>query len=221
MVGILFAATVAIVVIAEWIAIRKRRSADIKVTAEPHELAGDGVLISDGLFYSPGHNWSALDAGGTLAVGADDLLLKLAGRIDDVILPEIGREVDKGEPLFALKMGRRSLSVPSPVKGTVEAVNHDVVGSPAMLSLIGAGWAVRVKPAALAEDLAGMSIGAQARILFESEIVRLRDFFAGLSLEFSGAGATLQDGGMPVEGVLARMDEESLRRFEKDFLEVS
>lgn len=218
MVAILFALMIIIVITAEWIAIRKRSTA---VETKPQALRDEGIILSEGLFYSPGHSWSALDAGGTFSIGADDLLLRLAGRIDGVELPEIGKEINKGEPLFALEMGGRSFSIPSPVKGTVEAVNHDVAGSPAMLSLFREGWAVRVKPEAIAEELEGMSIGAKARVWFEGEVARLRDFFAVLAMEPSAAPATLQDGGMPIEGVLACLDEESLRRFERDFLEGS
>jgi glycine cleavage system H protein len=218
MVAILFVIMISAVLVFEWIAVRRKRAASSLEAAKPHALSGEDISLSDGLFYSPGHSWSALEVNGTLAVGADDLLLRLTGRIDGVDLPEVGRTLDKGDPLFSLRMGGHTLSVPSPVRGRIDAVNHDIVASPAMLNLPYHGWAVRLRPDAMAESLESMSIGAKAHAWIGSEITRLRDFFSTLIMEQAGAFATLQDGGMPVEGVLAELDDKSLYHFELDFL---
>ena len=213
---ILFIIMVAVVLGAEWLVSNRRKAT--AGAALPRSISVEGLSLADGLFYSPGHSWAALDADGTLAIGADDMLLRLAGKLDGVGLPARSIAVSKGEPLFSLKVGGRSISVPSPIDGVVEAVNADVEQSPTLLSVPRDGWAVRIRPKALAEGIHGMSIGAKARAWFEAEMTRLRDFFAALSAQHAPAMATLQDGGSPVEGALSHLDDEALARFQNDFL---
>jgi len=216
MVVVLFILMVVVVVAAEWIAARKRRAEATKAVAEA--LSRDRLSIADGLFYAPGHSRSALDAEGTLAVGADDLLLQLIGRVERVDLPDAGARLERGDPLFTIWNGRRSVTVPSPVSGKVEALNTGVIESPAMLMSARDGWAVRIRPEALADSIDGMSIGAGAREWFDRELARLRDFFADLAMAPALSSATLQDGGMPVRGALGHLDDESLNRFQEEFL---
>ena len=207
---------VAAVIAAEWFAV-SRRKAKAGATV-PRSISVGGLSVADGLFYSPGHSWAALDANGTLAIGADDMLLRLAGKVDGVSLPATSMPVSKGQPLFTLKVGGRSVSVPSPVEGVIEAVNEDVEQSPTLLSVPRDGWAVRIKPKALAEEIGGMSIGAKARSWFEAEMTRLRDFFADLTAQQEPALVTLQDGGFPVEGALSHLDDAALEKFQNEFL---
>jgi glycine cleavage system H lipoate-binding protein len=221
MVAILFILMVAVVIAFEWIAIHWRKATSGAGAKQQHLLSEERLHVSDGLFYSAGHCWSALDANGTLAIGADDLILRLAGRVDGVDLPAVGSTLDKGDPLFTLRMGGQRLSVPSPARGEVEAVNHEVVESPVMMRVERDGWAVRLRPETLAEELAGMNIGVKARAWIGREIARLRDFFAVPTLEHAGLPITLQDGGLPTEGALAQMDNEALRRFEREFLSLN
>ena len=105
---ILFIIMVAVVLGAEWLVSNRRKAT--AGAALPRSINVEGLSLADGLFYSPGHSWAALDADGTLAIGADDMLLRLAGKLDGVGLPARSIAVSKGEPLFSLKVGGRSSS---------------------------------------------------------------------------------------------------------------
>src|SRR3989304_2509595 len=49
-----------------------------------------GFLLSRSLFYHPAHIWARVEGGGAVRVGLDDFGQKLFGRVDRVLLPDVG-----------------------------------------------------------------------------------------------------------------------------------
>ncbi len=107
-----------------------------------------GLLFRPGLWYAPTHTWLARRPGGSVLVGLDDLAQRLMPSITGVELPRPGAAVRRGEPLLTLYAGARTLTVPSPVTGTLRSQNHAVLRDPALVKRepYGRGWLVCVEP---------------------------------------------------------------------------
>ena len=155
-----------------------------------------------------------------MSVGIDSFLRELMDGVDEVHLPEMGSKVLKGQKFFEVSKGGKRLGVTSPVSGIINAVNTDLQESPVLVDSVEHGWVARVQPEDIAGDLSGMTIGERARTWMSEEIGRLRDFFSGIVSQPALAGQTLMDGGMPVAGVLTQLDDESLSRFQEEFLKI-
>ena len=184
----------------------------------PAVFARELVAPSGDLFYAPGHSWAAVGAEGGMSIGVDGFLARLVGSVDRIELPRRGVEVSRGDKLFTLHRGNRKLAVPSPLSGTVDSLNTGLLESPGLLKGEADAWLVRMKPAALAEELDSLRIGARARAWMEKEVARLRDFLSSIAPQPATAVRTLLDGGLPVEGALALLDDSAWESFAGEFL---
>jgi len=71
------------------------------------------------------------------------------GRLGEIIaveLPEVGTAVERGEPFGELESVRTSLELPSPVTGTVVAVNAELTENPSLINEdpYHEGWLIEV-----------------------------------------------------------------------------
>lgn len=125
-----------------------------------------------GVFVSPDHTWVNIELNGALRVGIDDFASKLIGPIDDVVLPRPKTEVKRGEPLFTIRQGDRELTVPSPVTGTVTAVNSELHDNAELIDRnpYEHGWMCCIEATNLREDLQPLRIGAEALTWYRDEI---------------------------------------------------
>jgi len=90
--------------------------------------------IPGGVFISPGHVWSAVDADGQTRIGIDDFGAKFIGQVDEVIPPNLGMVVKRGQPLFSARRGKRRITFRSPLSGKVVNVNTVLSRSPETLA---------------------------------------------------------------------------------------
>jgi hypothetical protein len=82
--------------------------------------------------------------------------------------------VTKGDPLFSIRQGDLSLSVPSPVNGRVADVNSKLLDNPELIKLkpYDLGWFCRIETTKLADDLKEMKVGEDAVSWYREEIGR-------------------------------------------------
>ena len=168
-----------------------------------------GVDLATDVALGPGHVWARV-SGSQADVGADDLVQKALGPVDRVELPEVGRHVRAGEPLFRLHHAGRSVSGPSPLSGTVTAVNEALRAEPGQVNAtpFGGGWTVRLAADdPRGEGRASLKRGAKARALFRAEVDRL----LGTVAAADGVPA-LADGGALVARLHERIDDETWAR---------
>jgi glycine cleavage system H lipoate-binding protein len=153
-------------------------------------------------------------------VGIDDFLQKLAGKIDGIHTPEAGTQIRQGETLLSLKVGPRTLEIPAPLSGTVNAVNLDLLKQvpAAKMDALNAQWVVDLEPSHLADELGQLSVAARASEWLERELLRLNEFLSGQIRRPAAVGVTLSDGGEPVEGLLQELDDGGWRDFQREFL---
>ncbi len=115
--------------------------------------------MSEQRLYSKTHEWVRVEAdpaGGKLAVvGLTAFALESLTDLVHVELPEVGRQVEAGQPFGEIESVKAVSDVYSPVDGQVAAVNADLPGNLEHLAddPYGAGWFVKIKIA----DEAGLA----------------------------------------------------------------
>ncbi|MCX6137282.1 MAG: hypothetical protein NTV54_07295 [Ignavibacteriales bacterium] len=177
------------------------------------------VRTPAGLFFSKSHTWMNVFPSGKLRMGIDDFIGNLMKQPEVAFLKSAGDDVKKGEPIMTLTEGNRSLTVRSPLDATILSVNQSLTQRPELMrdSLFSEGWAMTVQPKRFAEVKRFM-LGEEAQAWIPGEFQRLRDVLAGVG---SPALATMQDGGMPISGVLAELSEEACKQIDQEFMQVS
>ena len=107
------------------------------------------------LFLDDGHTWVEVKPSGAATIGLDGFAQKLIGRIDDVMLPEVGKEVNRGDMLFAVKQDNHRAAFASPVDGVVMSVDKELPWHPEMIQSdpYKDGWVCSLMPRNLAKNL--------------------------------------------------------------------
>lgn len=167
-----------------------------------------GMDLATDVALAPGHVWARV-SGPEADVGADDLMQAALGPVEHVDLPEVGRHVRAGEPLFRLHRGERSLSGRSPLTGTVVAVNRALNEEPGRVNAapFAGGWAVRLAADDLRRERHGLRRGMAARDLFRREVDRL----LGVVAASQGVPA-MADGGEIVAEIHEHIDDDTWKR---------
>lgn len=172
------------------------------------------------LFLDRGHTWVEVKPSGAATVGLDGFAQKLIGRIDDVVLPEVGKEVNRGDVLFALKQDNRRAAFASPIDGVVTSVDKELPWHPEMIQSdpYKDGWICSVMPKNLAKNLKQLLTADEAKTWLKHEAGRFQEFFAAQTLDNMQLGQVLQDGGQLTGGVLEYADDGTWKQFNEMFL---
>ena len=172
------------------------------------------------VFLDDGHTWVQVRPSGETTIGVDDFAQKLIGRIDQVVLPEVGKQINRGDVLFALKQDNHRAVFASPVDGTVTMVDEELPWHPEMIQSnpYQEGWVCSVKPNHLAQNLKRLFTADEARLWLKSETTRFQEFFAAHSVDSLHLGQVMQDGGDLAGGVLEFADDATWKEFNEMFL---
>jgi len=132
--------------------------------------------VPGGAFLSPGHAWVRIEPEGQVRVGIDDFVRKALGTVKGVVLPERGKTIRQGEPLFTLKGTAGEVHVAAPLSGRIEHDNAGLLTDPAELihSPYDRGWVCLMAPSDLAGELPGLKIGQPVIDWYQEEITRFR-----------------------------------------------
>jgi glycine cleavage system H lipoate-binding protein len=212
---LLFIATIIIFLTVDYFVQRSKNTA---LAAQPVLRKTIPMRAPAGIFFARSHTWLSLFPSGRLQLGIDDFLAQMFTAPRLTMLKAAAESVQKGEPIMRLAEGPNEVFVRSPIDGVIENVNSNLDANPGLLkeALFSEGWAYSITPAR-AGDLRGFYLGGDTRVWLKQELARLRDFFARLA---PAAPAFMQDGGLPVAGVMNLLDPEQCRQFEKEFLAV-
>jgi glycine cleavage system H lipoate-binding protein len=172
---------------------------------------------TEGLYFHPGHMWARFEPTGMAKVGIDRFLRGILGGIEDVILPSSGRYVKQGQVIMTVAgRGGRQVHLISPLEGVVCAANpHPAEGEE---NAYKHDYLLLIRPTGLSADLARMTGAAEAEGWFRAELARFKDFITFRMGTLQEVGATLADGGSHTEGIIEKMDEETLKAFTESFL---
>jgi len=110
--------------------------------------------VKEGLYYTKDHEWAQVLEDGTVLVGITDYAQKELGDLAYVELPEIGKEVNKGDVLCEVESVKAVSEVYAPVSGEVVEVNEELEDSPELLNEDPyEHWIAKLKPTNLEEEL--------------------------------------------------------------------
>lgn len=115
------------------------------------------------LRYSIDHEW--LEDGEPARVGITTVAADALGEVVFVDLPEVGAQVEAGEPCGELELTKSVSDLVSPVSGTVVAVNDAVVDEPGTINEdpYGAGWLFTVTVSAEGDSAQRPGLRRQVR----------------------------------------------------------
>lgn len=225
MVAIFVIFTILLFIAVEFFSQRRAEKIALRSPATARRPEPVSFQFPRGYFLSPSHSWVELAYNGTVRLGVDDFVRKLAGSIDSVTTAAKEASLKRGDTLLTIQQGDRTLTIPSPISGKVVQTNQALSKSAGLLSTdpYFEGWAVEIEPSDFANDVKALKIADDATAWFKREISRFRDFIReaaghGGNPELAVTGATLLDGGIPLAGVLQHTDAATWEAFEREFL---
>jgi glycine cleavage system H protein len=179
------------------------------------------VRLPDGIFFTQSHTWLNLFPSGKLRLGIDDFIERLLEHPNLTFLKSQGDAITRGEPIIALTSKGRTLFVHAPIEGKILEVNEQLSDHPELAekNFFGDGWTYTIKPNSLSQ-LKDLLLGDETRSWIRDEFRRLNDFLAHATTIGGAEPLLLQDGGLPVPGVMKQMDANTWKEFEQKFLQV-
>jgi len=160
--------------------IDKQLKSKVNITHSTEEEAQDTVAFSipGGVFISEGHCWAMLNPTGRVDVGLDDFAKKIIGNVEDIDLPNLGMEVQKGQHLFSIKQKTHSIPFNSPVSGKIAFVNKLLLDDLERLDISSydKNWICSIEATHLDDELKELKIGQVAVDFFNDDISRLYDY---------------------------------------------
>jgi glycine cleavage system H protein len=208
-----FVAVALVPILAGWGLYRLAESAFRRLRARRLGLVEvDGLVLAERRRYTPSHAWLE-EKRGRLRVGLDGLAGHLLHGVTAIQLPQPGSMLAAGRAAVTVACGARTAIIPSPVTGTVVAVNGAVSRRPSLVltSPYGRGWLFSVRPAS--DTYRAFPTGAKAREWFHADEARLAHFLEG------ELGLAAADGGELVLPPPALLSEDQWHRAVSSFLE--
>ena len=176
-------------------------------------LPVEGYRLPEEMKYHPGHVWAWVEDADTVRVGMDDFARRLIGRITRIDLPQPGEWVKQGAPSFRVRRNGLQAQMVSPVEGEVVDVNRALEENPGAIheDPYGKGWLFAVRLSDAKRNLAN---------LIPQDMTRAWMRAAARNLRFkvhNRVGLVYQDGGEPVEDVVAEVGEERWQELTRTF----
>ncbi len=114
----------------------------LKHAFQPTRTRGPAAMAT---YFTKDHEWVRID-GDIATVGITDYAQSQLGDVVYVELPEIGKELKKGDEAAVVESVKAASEVFAPISGTVEGVNSGLVDQPAAINEAaeGAGWFLRL-----------------------------------------------------------------------------
>jgi glycine cleavage system H protein len=123
------------------------------------------------LKYTKSHEWVRTLPDGTVEIGITDHAQHALGDMVFVEVPEAGRTVQMGEPCAVVESVKAASDVYAPLAGEVTAGNPKLATQPETVNAqpYGAGWLMRVRPAAGTLAAAALLSAADYQKLLDAE----------------------------------------------------
>jgi glycine cleavage system H lipoate-binding protein len=174
-------------------------------------LGGPEIPMDYG--FHPGHTWAAIENAQHARVGLDSFATNLIGSIDSVELPGLHRWVRQGQRVCKVAAGDTTIELVAPVEGIITVVNARLREEPGLATRepYGEGWLYKVQSPDLVLNMKNLLKGGLVRTWFRDCIERVNAMAAGF------APALAQDGGLPVHGLLTRVDDKLQRQMINEF----
>lgn len=203
--------------------VREKKQIETTASRQPRSypvFSKENVLTPKGIYFAKNHSWLQIEKNGNAKIGIDDFLSKVFGIFSVKKIARSGQLIKRGEEIAEIEMSGKTLKIKSPIDGKIISVNKSVTenSTPIRQTPYEDGWIVNVEPLNLKENLLSLHIGEEVISWMKNEISRFKDFLSTLSPKMEPVGVTLYDGGNISEGILGLFDQETIQKFEKEFL---
>ncbi len=199
---LLLAAFVLLVILVEYLAYRNgpvRLPTRVEDTSSHIPLVASSVVegfrFAENVRYHPGHTWALAEGARSVRVGIDDFASRLVGSLESISLPEAGKWVRQGQPVFGVTREGKTAKLVSPIEGIVTKVNTDLDADPnlARTDPYGSGWLMVVEAPEAETSFRNLVGGSAARALLRDASHRLKGMLQ------NPAPSLAQDGGSIVD----------------------
>lgn len=182
-------------------------------TKAPIMTKEHGFTIPKDYSFHPGHTWVMRESADSARVGLDSFATDLIGKIDHLEIISPGRWVRQGQPLVHVQANDVSFDLLSPVEGVVMAINKDVIDHPELASKdpYKDGWIATLKSPDLPTNQKNLLQGSMVAPWMHYNVSRLNSTLASLNPTLA------QDGGLPLEQVMTRVEPAMRQKLIKDF----
>ena len=157
-----------------------------------------------GFLVDPAHVWIHRRKDQLVRVGGDGFATALLGKPEEVRLLARPGAITRGSPLAIFSRLGRSLTLRSPVSGTLIECNAGLDAENATADPFGRGWFASIQPSHSGHE-ESMHKADRARSFLASEWERVRNFVMDQMRVNAAAEATMADGGTLQPGFLLRL----------------
>lgn len=215
---ILFVLLTFLVIMAITYYTRQQRPVDVKQPVayappiSPRMVRDFGFEVPQGYCFHPGHTW-VLDEGRQNArIGIDSFASNLLGKIERVEVAGLNRWVRQGQKVWSVTADGNTIDMVSPVEGVIISVNPEVLRDPSLLGKDSyrEGWVAVVKSPDLSSNLNNLVKGSFVGPWMQNSLRRVTDMTLPV-------GATAQDGGVPIAGLLGHVEPAVRQHMVKEF----
>jgi len=103
--------------------------------------------------YDRSHTWAMLEPS-TVTVGLDDFTQRFTGPIDRIECAKPGEYVEKGQPIWTLYFGSRTITQKAPISGRISQIHEEVLRDPSIVNQdpYSTGWILKIQPKSVGEE---------------------------------------------------------------------
>jgi glycine cleavage system H lipoate-binding protein len=172
-----------------------------------------GMSIPQGYCFHPGHTWASKEGFDAARIGLDGFAANLIGQIDRIDVVGENRWVRQGQKVMTIHFGDTALDLVSPIEGVITAINRDAIEDPKIIvrDPYQKGWIAMVKSPDLTVNQKNLVQGSMVAPWLQNSVTRLASMVPQM------AGAMVADGGLPVAGLLTRLEPEVRNSLLKEF----
>jgi glycine cleavage system H lipoate-binding protein len=185
----------------------------VLASPQPPQMSRDmGFQIPRGYFFHPGHTWAIDEGDQNVRIGLDGFAASLIGNAERIEVAALNRWVRQGQKIWSVTFEGKTIDMLSPVEGVLISVNQSVQKDPnlALKDPYKEGWLCVIKAPEINTNLKNLVQGPMVAPWMQGTLARLSSMTAP-------AGAAMQDGGQPVNGLLNKLEPELQRRVVREF----
>ncbi|MEM1582537.1 MAG: glycine cleavage system protein GcvH [Candidatus Bathyarchaeia archaeon] len=106
------------------------------------------AAVKEQMLYTPKHTWAQITPEGNIRVGLSDYAARHLKGIANIMTENVGKEVNKMEPVGVVETWMFMFDVYAPVSGKIIKVNEDLKNDPYLINEdpYGKGWILEIKP---------------------------------------------------------------------------
>lgn len=178
------------------------------------------VRIPKGIYFDKTHTWAFMNRNGKVEVGINDFLQNITGTPSRIEMKKTGDTVRKGDHLLTIVQDGKRLNIYSPVSGTVNAFNENLLNQPSLLNSApyAEGWVYHIEPVNWFRETQFMLMADQTANWMKKEFSRLKDFLAN-AYPVNELAPVMQDGGALKVHVLENAGPEVWEEFQTNFID--